>query len=58
MLAIQRQPGTNTIAVTDNVKNLLPVFQQELPPSVHMDILYDRSADHSRFLSRTSKSPC
>jgi HAE1 family hydrophobic/amphiphilic exporter-1 len=43
VLAIQRQPGTNTIAVTDNVKNLLPVFQAELPPSVHMDILYDRS---------------
>src|SRR5450631_3915749 len=43
VLAIQRQPGTNTIAVTDSVKNLLPIFQQELPPSVHMDILYDRS---------------
>ena len=43
MLAIQRQPGTNTIAVTDSVKNLLPMFQPELPPSVHMDILYDRS---------------
>ena len=43
VLAIQRQPGTNTIAVTDNVKNLLPVFENELPPSVHMDILYDRS---------------
>ena len=43
ILAIQRQPGTNTIAVTDGVKNLLPVFRNELPPSVHMDILYDRS---------------
>src|SRR5580765_4693532 len=43
VLAIQRQPGTNTIAVTDSVKNLLPVFENELPPSVHMDILYDRS---------------
>ena len=43
VLAIQRQPGTNTIAVTDSVKNLLPVFSNELPPSVHMDILYDRS---------------
>ncbi len=43
VLAIQRQPGTNTIAVTDGVKNLLPVFRQELPPAVHMDILYDRS---------------
>jgi hydrophobic/amphiphilic exporter-1 (mainly G- bacteria), HAE1 family len=42
-LAIQRQPGTNTIEVTDGVKKLIPVFQSELPPSVHMDILYDRS---------------
>ena len=43
ILAIQRQPGTNTISVTDGVKGLLPVFRSELPPSVHMDILYDRS---------------
>src|SRR6266478_2375028 len=43
ILAIQRQPGTNTIAVTDGIKSLLPVFQGEMPPSVHMEILYDRS---------------
>src|SRR4051812_42766621 len=43
ILAIQRQPGTNTIAVTDGVKDLLPLFRTELPPSVKMDILYDRS---------------
>jgi hydrophobic/amphiphilic exporter-1 (mainly G- bacteria), HAE1 family len=43
ILAIQRQPGTNTIDVTDGVKNLLPLFKAELPPSVNMDILYDRS---------------
>src|SRR5215813_10073104 len=43
ILAIQRQPGTNTIAVTDGIKNLLPIFRAEIPPSVHMDILYDRS---------------
>ncbi|PYR60998.1 MAG: acriflavine resistance protein B [Acidobacteria bacterium] len=42
-LGIQRQPGTNTIAVADAVKNLMPVFQAELPASVHMDVLYDRS---------------
>jgi HAE1 family hydrophobic/amphiphilic exporter-1 len=42
-LGIQRQPGTNTIAVADAVKALLPQFQAELPSSVHMDILYDRS---------------
>jgi HAE1 family hydrophobic/amphiphilic exporter-1 len=43
ILGIQRQPGTNTIQVTDNIKNLLPTFKAELPPSVKMDILYDRS---------------
>ncbi len=43
VLAVQRQPGTNTIAVTDGIKRLLPIFEAELPPSVHMDILYDRS---------------
>ncbi len=43
VLAIQRQPGTNTIEVTDNVKKLLPAFKGELPPSVETNILYDRS---------------
>jgi HAE1 family hydrophobic/amphiphilic exporter-1 len=42
-LGIQRQPGTNTMAVADAVKALLPVFRAELPTSVHMDVLYDRS---------------
>src|SRR4051812_49215436 len=42
-LGIQRQPGTNTIAVADAVKALLPQFQAELPASVHMNVLYDRS---------------
>ena len=43
VLAIQRQPGTNTIEVTDGVKHLLPIFKAELPPAVNMGILYDRS---------------
>ena len=34
VLAIQRQPGTNTIEVTDGVKRLLPIFRAELPTSV------------------------
>jgi HAE1 family hydrophobic/amphiphilic exporter-1 len=42
-LGIQRQPGTNTIAVADAVKALIPQFRAELPASVHMDLLYDRS---------------
>ncbi len=43
VLAIQRQPGTNTIEVVDSIKKLLPTFRTQLPASVNLDILYDRS---------------
>jgi HAE1 family hydrophobic/amphiphilic exporter-1 len=43
VLAIQRQPGTNTVEVVDKIKSLLPVFQHQLPAAVDMQILYDRS---------------
>jgi HAE1 family hydrophobic/amphiphilic exporter-1 len=43
VLAIQRQPGTNTVAVAGAVKDLLPTFQKQLPASVSLDLLYDRS---------------
>jgi hydrophobic/amphiphilic exporter-1 (mainly G- bacteria), HAE1 family len=43
VLAIQRQPGTNTVEVVDNIKRLLPVFRAELPASIDLSILYDRS---------------
>jgi HAE1 family hydrophobic/amphiphilic exporter-1 len=42
-LAVQRQPGTNTVEVVDSIKALLPSFSSFLPPSVNMDILIDRS---------------
>jgi hydrophobic/amphiphilic exporter-1 (mainly G- bacteria), HAE1 family len=43
VLAIQRQPGTNTVQVVDNVKNLLPSLRQQMPASVDLNILFDRS---------------
>ncbi len=43
VLAIQRQPGTNTVEVVDAVKDLLPRFQAQLPASVSLKVLYDRS---------------
>jgi HAE1 family hydrophobic/amphiphilic exporter-1 len=42
-LAVYRQPGTNTVAVTREVKKLLPAFQAQLPASVSLHILYDQS---------------
>jgi HAE1 family hydrophobic/amphiphilic exporter-1 len=43
ILAVQRQPGTNTVEVADAVKRLLPSFKDQLPASVSIDIMYDRS---------------
>jgi HAE1 family hydrophobic/amphiphilic exporter-1 len=43
ILAIQRQPGTNTVEVVDNIKRLLPVFRGEIPPAVKLDIAFDAS---------------
>jgi HAE1 family hydrophobic/amphiphilic exporter-1 len=43
VLAVERQPGTNTVEVVDAVKTLLPQFRAIIPPSVEIRILYDRS---------------
>jgi len=43
VLAILRQPGTNTIEVVQSIKDILPSFRADLPASVNLDILYDRS---------------
>jgi HAE1 family hydrophobic/amphiphilic exporter-1 len=42
-LAIFRQPGTNTVQVVDSIKELLPTFRAQMPGSVELNILYDRS---------------
>ena len=44
VLAIQRQPGTNTVDVANRVKAALAKLQTEIPPSVTVSTLYDRSA--------------
>jgi HAE1 family hydrophobic/amphiphilic exporter-1 len=43
VLAIQRQPGTNTVEVVDSIRKLLPTFRAQMPASVNLNILYDRS---------------
>jgi HAE1 family hydrophobic/amphiphilic exporter-1 len=42
-LSVMRQPGSNTIEVIDNIKRLLPFFQAQMPPTVHLGIRGDRS---------------
>ena len=43
VLAIQRQPGVNTIEVVNSIKKLLPTFRAEVPAGIDIEILYDRS---------------
>jgi HAE1 family hydrophobic/amphiphilic exporter-1 len=43
ILAVQRQPGKNTVEVVDNIKKLLPVFRREIPPAVNLFIAFDAS---------------
>jgi HAE1 family hydrophobic/amphiphilic exporter-1 len=42
-MQVMRQPGSNTIEVIDNVRKLIPVFQAEMPPGVHLGIRGDRA---------------
>ncbi|HET7632456.1 MAG TPA: efflux RND transporter permease subunit [Gemmatimonadaceae bacterium] len=44
VLAVQRQPGTNTVDVANRVKAAIGKLQAEVPPTVKVSILYDRSA--------------
>ena len=43
VLAIQRQPGANTIETVDAIKRVLPSFQSKLPAAIEMKVLFDRS---------------
>src|SRR5437762_632078 len=43
VLAVQRQPGVNTVEVVNKVRQLLPSFRSQIPAGISLEILYDRS---------------
>jgi hydrophobic/amphiphilic exporter-1 (mainly G- bacteria), HAE1 family len=43
VLAIQRQPDANTVQVVDLVRQSLPNMRAQVPPSIQMQPLFDRS---------------
>ena len=43
ILAIARQPGTNTVQIVDNIRKILPELQAALPPSIQLLIMFDAS---------------
>jgi hydrophobe/amphiphile efflux-1 (HAE1) family protein len=43
LLAIQKQPGVNTVAVVERIRSVLPEFQKQLPAGLDMKVFYDRT---------------
>ncbi|HTV36007.1 MAG TPA: efflux RND transporter permease subunit [Xanthobacteraceae bacterium] len=43
LLLIFRAANANTVKVVDQVKSILPQLERSIPPSVHVDLLSDRS---------------
>ncbi|MBI1894913.1 MAG: efflux RND transporter permease subunit [Acidobacteria bacterium] len=43
ILAIQRQPGANTVQVVNSIKAMLPQFRREIPPAVDLTVAFDAS---------------
>jgi multidrug efflux pump subunit AcrB len=42
-LAVQRQPGANTVEVVDILKERLPTYRAQVPPAINLDVQFDRS---------------
>ncbi|MEH1862978.1 MAG: efflux RND transporter permease subunit [Nostoc sp.] len=43
VLAVQPQPGANTVNIVDAIQKLLPTLREQVPKSIEMGIMYDRS---------------
>ena len=43
VVAVQRQSGSNTVAIADAVHALLPTLRAELPGAIELQVLFDRS---------------
>src|SRR4029077_2979994 len=43
ILAISRQPGTNTVQIVDNIRKILPELQASLPPAIQLLVMFDSS---------------
>jgi HAE1 family hydrophobic/amphiphilic exporter-1 len=42
-VGVNRQPGSNAVAIVDAVKAKVPAIRQQLPPSVQLEVMLDRS---------------
>ena len=52
VMMVQRQPGSNVVAVVDEINRLLPTLRSQLPPAVSLHVASDRSEADSRIGAR------
>ncbi len=43
MLAVYRQPGSNTVDIVEKINQMLPTFRSQLPESINLAVMYDRA---------------
>jgi len=43
MMAVYRQPGSNTVEIVDKIKKALPRLRLQIPAAINLDVMYDRS---------------
>jgi len=51
ILAIRKQPGTNTVEVADGIRALLPQLQSAIPPAVRLEVAFDASKEIQQSIS-------
>lgn len=56
VLAVQKQPNTNTIGIVDSIEKLFSNFKAILPSSVSMDVVYDRSSSVRRSVAEAKRT--
>jgi HAE1 family hydrophobic/amphiphilic exporter-1 len=47
-VAVRRQPGTNTVAIAEQVREILPLVERQLPAAASLKVIYDRSESIQR----------
>ena len=48
ILAIQKQPGTNTVEVANSIRELLPQLKKAIPPAINLEVAFDSSGQIER----------
>jgi HAE1 family hydrophobic/amphiphilic exporter-1 len=56
VLAVQKQPNTNTIGFVDSIYQLFPNFKAILPSSIKMNVVYDRSLSVRRSVAEAKRT--